>query len=75
MAKKLSKGKRRVPKTVLRLPDLDQAEVGGVEQSQLDRCSTRVPTCHRGIHRLVLLGAAAIVQQDRGSAVSHTPGI
>jgi hypothetical protein len=26
MAKKLGKGKRRVPKTVLRLPDLDQAK-------------------------------------------------
>ena len=26
MAKKVGKGKRRVPKTVLRLPDLDQAK-------------------------------------------------
>lgn len=37
---------------------LGPGEVGGVEQPQFDRCSTRLPARDRGVHRLVLLGAA-----------------
>ena len=73
MAKKQSaKGKRRVPKTVLRLPDLDQAKSAVLNSLQFDRRSTRVQARDRGIHRMALFGAATLLQQDRCPPVSYT---
>ena len=66
MAKKHS-GKRRrsVPKTVLRLPDLDQDKSAVLNQPQFNWRSTRVSTCDRGVHRMALPGAATLVRLSR----------
>ncbi len=49
MAKKSGKGKARVPKTVLRLPDLDQAKSAVLNSlSSID--ATRVPARYREVY-------------------------
>jgi hypothetical protein len=69
-----SKGKLRTPKTILRLPDLE-VKVRRPQQSFLSRRSAGLPSCDRRIRGLVLLGAAVVVQQDRGCPVPDALGV
>jgi hypothetical protein len=69
----MSKGNlRRKPKRVLRLPDLDHAKTAVLSTL----ASSGSQRCYRyaieDFCRVVLLGAKARFQQDRGSAVSAT---
>src|SRR5215475_10365306 len=76
MAKKQStKARRRVPKTVLRLPDMDQAKSAVLNSlSSID--------AQRGYRHAIeefiewfCSGASALVQPDRRPSLPHPPGV
>ena len=69
----MAKGKtsrKRTPKHVLKLPDLEQSK-SAVLNSLTSRSSQRTyESCNQRIHRVVLLGTQARFQQDCGHSVS-----
>jgi hypothetical protein len=60
---KASKKRRKhtAPKTVLKLPDLDQAKSSSPEQPEFEGCATRLQACHRRVRGLVLFRATTVV--------------
>src|SRR6266705_3083705 len=67
----MAKSKRkRVPKTILKLPDLEQSK-SAVLNSLTSPSSALVRPCDSRIHRLVLFGAQASLQQDRGHTLPN----
>ena len=65
-----TKKKHRSARTILRLPDLDHSK-SSVLQSLGSGCVKEdLWRCHRRLHYLVLLRAAACLRPDCGSQVS-----
>ena len=76
MAKKQSReGKRRVPKTVLRLPDLDLAKSAVLNSLSSIDAQREYSHAIDEFIEMVLLGTAALVQQDRRPPLSYPPGV
>lgn len=46
-------------------------QISGLEQPSFAGIKAGVPTRNRRVHRVVLLGAAPVLQQDRGYPVPH----
>ena len=67
----MAKSKRkRVPKTVFKLPDLEQSK-SAVLNSLTSSSSKRSYDMHSRIYRLVLFRTQASLQQDRGHTIPN----
>jgi hypothetical protein len=71
----MAKSKRkRTPKTILKLPEPRAVQVRSAEQPEVAQFTAFVRTRDSGLYRLVLLGTAAGIQQNRGHPLPHCPG-
>jgi hypothetical protein len=68
MAKSKMK-RKRAPKCVLKLPDLEQSKSAVLKQPDLTEFSADLRPCDQRIHRVVLFGTEVRLQQDRSHPV------
>ena len=64
---------KRTPKTVLKLPDLEQSKSAVMEQPDVGEFKALLRSCDSRIHRLVLLRASTRLQQDGGHTIPDCP--
>jgi hypothetical protein len=72
MGKKRAKANYR--RTVVRLPDLDHSKTAVLNSLTSPGSAPRLPTRHRTVHRLVLLGAPPSFQSHRCRSLPHLLG-
>jgi len=69
----MAKSKRkRMPKSVLKLPDLEQSRSAVLNRTDFSKFAANLRSCDPGVHRMVLLGTQACFQQDCGHPVPHS---